>query len=497
MEKTYIPKRFKGRTGYHIFVDRFCRAEKEIPLIEGRRMKQWNDAMPDWWPDADGEYRNQYFYGGNLQGIIQKLEYFSELSIDLLYLSPISKTNTSHHYDVGDQREIDPYIGTWEDFITLCYEAHKRKMLIAVDLVFNHMGAKCEFFQKALAGEEKYRKWFEWDERGNPVYWFGFKDMPQCNKLEPSYQEYACDVVEKYVKHGADCIRLDLGENLPKEFLTKIKKRAKEINPEVLVVSEMWDFALKKGNPQIYDGQVDSLMNYPLSDAILRWVRYGNYLHYEAGLRNLAKYPANVHDVLWNHLDTHDTPRALNMLSGKGMLEDPFKGHLWDIEGPWRSYNNFDTYGFRKWESENDFCLSSEAIKRLKLAALVQYMSKGIPIVLYGTEAGVYGYKDPFNRKPYPWSNEKTEILNFYVELGGLRASNRDILADGDMYVYVDERILEIVRRNEYGIIVAVLNRTNSEQKIGVNNYQTKVIFRLNESTERILKPLGAIVYRI
>ena len=238
-------------------------------------------------------------------------------------------------------------------------------------------------------------------------------------------------------------------------------------------------------------------MNYPLSDAILRWVRYGNYLHYEAGLRNLAKYPANVHDVLWNHLDTHDTPRALNMLSGKGMLEDPFKGQLWDIEGPWRSYNNFDTYGFRKWESENDFCLSSEAIKRLKLAALVQYMSKGIPIVLYGTEAGVYGYKDPFNRKPYPWSNEKNEILNFYVELGGLRASNRDILADGDMYVYVDERILEIVRRNEYGIIVAVLNRTNSEQKIGVNNYQTKVIFRLNESTERILKPLGAIVYRI
>ena len=83
------------------------------------------------------------------------------------------------------------------------------------------------------------------------------------------------------------------------------------------------------------------------------------------------------------------------------------------------------------------------------------------------------------------------------MELGGLRASNRDILADGDMYVYVDERILEIVRRNEYGIIVAVLNRTNSEQKIGVNNYQTKVIFRLNESTERILKPLGAIVYRI
>ena len=497
MDKIYIPKRFKGRTGYHIFVDRFCRAGPTIPYVEGRRIKQWNDTMPDWWPDQDGEYRNEYFYGGNLKGIIQKLDYLEKLGINLLYLSPISMTKANHHYDVGDQRIIDPYIGDWNDFIRLCFEAHLRKMLVAVDIVFNHMGAWSEFFQRALAGDEKYRDWFEWDYNGNPVYWYGFKDMPQCNKFNPDYQEYCCSVVQKYIENGADCIRLDLGEILPKEFLVKIKEKARSINPEVLIVSEMWDFAINRGNPQIYDGQVDSVMNYPFTDAIHRWVRYGNYLHYGAYTRNIAKYPLEVQDVLWNHLDTHDTPRALNMLQGRGMLENPYQGQIWNIEDPWRGYNSFDTFGFRKWESENDYCLNWEAINRLKLATLAQYMSKGIPMTFYGTEAGISGNKDPFNRKPYPWGNENLELLEYYIQLGHLRKSLKNILSDGDMQTYINEQIFEITRRSKYGIAVAVMNRTNSEQYIGVNIPNSKVIFSLNGSDSRVLKPYGAIVYTV
>lgn len=496
MDKIYIPNRFKGRIGYHIFVDRYCRAGPEPPTMEGRRLKPWTDSVPDWWPDQDGEYRNEYFYGGNLQGIIQNLEYITKLSADLLYLSPISKTHTNHHYDVEDQRVIDPYIGTWDDFTSLCIKAHERNMLVAVDLVFNHMGAKSEFFQKALQGDERYRNWFEWDERGNPVYWYGFKDMPQTNKLNPDYQEYACEVVEKYVTAGADCIRLDLGEILPKEFVQKIKQRARSINPEVLIVSEMWDFALFRSNPQIYDGQVDSVMNYPLSDAIIRWVRYGNHLHFSACMKNLAKYPKEVHDVLWNHLDTHDTPRALNMLAGNGMTENPFSGRIWDIEGPWRRNDGFDTYNFRKWEAENDFCLTDEAIKKLELAATAQFLMKGIPIIFSGTEVGVCGNKDPFNRKPYPWENENLWIRQFYAVLGNMRRSNRDILADGDIYTYADDRVLEIVRRSKAGIIVAFLNRTNSRHQLDLNYPNSKTIFSLNGSTDKILQPYGAVVCR-
>ena len=161
MKNFYVPERFKGRTGYQIFVDRYFRSGPLLPEIEGRRIKDWQDSNPDWRPDADGIYRNEYFYGGNLQGIIQKLDYICSLGVNLIYLSPISKTHSNHHYDVEDQMVIDPFIGKWEDFRKLCEEAHKRDILICVDLVFNHMGAKSEVFQEAIHGNSRYTKWFD------------------------------------------------------------------------------------------------------------------------------------------------------------------------------------------------------------------------------------------------------------------------------------------------------------------------------------------------
>ena len=496
----YIPKRFKGRTGYQIFVDRYCRAGKAPVPMEGRRIKSWNDSQPDWQPDRDGVYRNEYFYGGNLNGITEKLDYIKELGIDLLYLSPISKTHTNHHYDVEDQTELDPYIGNWNDFMRLCDKAHERGMLVAVDLVFNHMGAKSKFFQMALAGDGKYRKWFEWNERNNPIYWYGFTDMPQCNKFDEDYQEYACDVVEEYIYFGADCIRLDLGEILPRKFLMRIKERARQANPEVLIVSEMWESAVYKENPQIYDGQVDSLMNYPLSDAISLWVRTGNFLHLNACLGNLAKYPIEVQDVLWNHLDTHDTPRELNILAGNGMIENPFYGRIWDVEkmhgATWRTNYGFDTYAFRKWESENDGNLAYDAISKLKIAAVMKYTMKGIPILFYGTEVGIVGNKDPFNRKPYPWENENKELRNFYVGLGKYRKNNKDILSDGDIYVNGDTKVVEIIRRNKNGIIVTFVNRTSDVQKINAHYPNSELIFTINGSDKDWLQPYGVTICR-
>src|SRR5699024_6984954 len=114
------PEQFKGRIGYFIFVDRFCRGNELPPNpIEGRILKDWNDSAPNWWPNQQGEYPNNYFYGGDLQGITQKLSYLKMIfGVDLLYISPVSKTPSSHHYDVEDQRIIDPWIGTWEDYRT-------------------------------------------------------------------------------------------------------------------------------------------------------------------------------------------------------------------------------------------------------------------------------------------------------------------------------------------------------------------------------------------
>lgn len=462
------PEQFKGRIGYFIFVDRFCRGN-ESPLnpVEGRILKDWEDSVPNWWPNEKGEYPNNYFYGGDLQGITRRLSYLKMLfGVDLLYISPISKTPSSHHYDVDDQHVIDPWIGSWEDYKRMCDKAHSLKMLVCQDLVFNHMGAYSKIFQEALNNPNShYHNWFEWGKNGEPIFWYGIKEMPQCNKLNHEYQEYVLSVVETYLKAGADGIRLDLGEHLPRELMYKIMDKAKSINPDVLIVSEMWDLATENGNRQIFDGEAHSVMNYPLGDAICRWLRYGNYMHFEYTVKELAKYPKQVQDVLWNFLDSHDNPRLANLLVAPGMQQDPFKGRLWRMEDSFMLPNGqCDTYAFRKFEAENDgkFDLS-RAYELSKMASLMQYVMPGNPIIYYGTEVGLTGYKDPWNRKPYPWDNVNEDMLEHYSRLGRLRKKNEDILRDGSLDFYVDSK-------------KAVIRRKKDGEEIEVSIYRDKTM---------------------
>lgn len=501
----YVPKRFMGRTGYQIFVDRFCRKGEPPEAMEGRILKSWDDAQPNWKPAADGEYYNNEFYAGNLKGIIEKLDYLADMGFNFIYHSPISKTPSSHHYDVEDQTKIDTWIGTKEDYQELCEEAHKRDILICPDLVFNHMGVQSEIFQEALHNpKSKYHDWFEWDAHGNPVFWYGFKTMPQCNKLNPDYMEYACDVCEFYLKMGADGIRLDLGETFPKEFMRKIRERVKKVNSEALIVVEMWDFATHKENPQIYGDQTDSVMNYPLSDAICRLVRYRNEKHFLYTWQELSGYPEQVQDVLWNFLDTHDTPRAANMLAGMG-LENPFAGRIWDIEEPWRKRDahgnviEFETFGFRKTQVEADKHLDKElARERVMLASFMQYSARGTPVVYYGTEAGLTGGKDPGCRKPYPWGKEDLILQSHYKKLGRFRKKYKGILAQGKWNVaYLSDEIVVYERCSNDRKLVYIINCTDEKQKCFYHVKNGNVALALPESTPEVLGPYGGLVYEV
>lgn len=468
------PKRFKGRTGLQIFVDRFSRKGEKPKPISGRILKDWSDTTPNWKPDANGVYQNDYFYGGNLQGIIAKLDYIQENGFNLIYLSPLGLSETSHHYEPIDQMQIDPWIGTWEDFQELCKEAHNRDILIAVDLVFNHMGAKSPIFQEALRNPcSIYRNWFEWNEKGQPIFWGGFDNMPQCNKLNPEYQDYACGIAKHYIKMGADAIRLDLGENFPNEFMSKFRQEVKAVNPEVLIVNEMWGFDNHRAVPQLDGMQADSVMNYPLADAVLRWVRYGNDAHFCYNVGEITKYPKQAQEVLWNFLDSHDTPRAANMLVAEGILQDPFKGACWDIEAPWRHEGWFDTYGFRKWEFENDHIDMEDVVSKLSIASAIQYFMPGIPIVFAGTEVGVTGYKDPFNRKPYPWDSPNEKILKHYKALGELRKNNRQFFSEaGEVTIEASYFHMKITRTNSFGqMILNIIRYPSIKIELGANMY--------------------------
>ena len=148
MQKTNNLNIWLGRTAYQLIPDRFFRFGNVPNEIEGRLLKDWNDRMPNWKPDSDGVYRNNYFYGGNLKGIAEKLSYLKGLGFNMIYITPIEESVSYHHYDVGNHLNIDPWLGTWSDFRDLCNKAHLLDILIMVDLVFNHTSIHSRYYQK-------------------------------------------------------------------------------------------------------------------------------------------------------------------------------------------------------------------------------------------------------------------------------------------------------------------------------------------------------------
>lgn len=466
-------KKWQGRTAYQLIPDRFYKGKGSTEKIGGRILKNWDDRTPNWQPDEKGEYLNNFYYGGNIEGIKSKLNYLKKLGFDMIYITPIEQSSSYHHYDVGNHSEIDPWLGNWTDFKNLCKVAHELDILIMVDLVFNHTG-----IDSIYANDPKYHDWYKYDSNGDYVYWWGFKTMIECDTLNKSYQDAMTKIVEKYLENGADGIRLDLGENLSKEFLLSLQ-RVKEKYPNALFVGEMWGFAIpdnQKDESKILDGELDSVMNYPMSDAILRWVRYGDYIHFKYNFDKVYNsYPSNVQNVLLNNIGTHDTPMTMTMLAGDKMNSDVFKGFIWDIEAPWRSNNSFDTYGFRKFEAENDK-LDNEKYqvgkKLTKISLAIMYNLPGIPCVFQGTEIAETGYKDPFCRKPYNWKNNEEDMKQFVSKLGEYRKNNREILSTGKVNLLkADNQLLIFEREIENGNkIIFVANRTPDDVYVQIDD---------------------------
>lgn len=493
-------ERWLGRTAYQIMPDRFCKLDENLRAIPGRTIKAWNDRMPNWQPGLDGEYTNDYFYCGNLKGITSKLDYLNSLGFDMIYLTPIESSYSYHHYDPMDHMEIDQWLGTWEEFSELCNQAHERGMLIVVDLVFNHTGIHSIYFDNP-----KYSHWYKRDSNGEVVRWWNFKDLPECDTLNEDYQKEMTRVVEKYLQMGADGIRLDLGENLPKEFLVAIGK-VKEKYPETIFIGEMWGIATDKSHEdaKIFDLQLDSVMNYPVADAILRWTRWGKFEHFMYIFERVYReYPIEVQNVLLNNIATHDTPTTVTMLGGEKMNDNVFDKQIWDIEAPWRTENGFDTYSFRKFEADHDVLEAVDYIRAkslLRIAIAIMYMLPGIPCIFQGTEIADTGYKDPFNRKPYNWNKPRDEITKFVSDMGFVRKENCDILKTGQVRIArIDEKVLIIERFTEKDehIILAV-NRTPEWQYIMLpgDNSEFDVVYCDNGCSNTWLTDYGMIIVR-
>ena len=469
----------KGATIYQVFPDRFYASGKcdlTGKLTPYTVHKSWNEEV-SWQPTPEGVVLNNDFYGGNFKGITEKMDYIASLGVTILYLNPISKSFSSHRYDTGDYKTPDPMLGTEEAFTALCEAAHERGIKVILDGVYSHTGSNSLYFNKdgVFAGKgayqseaSPYHSWYTFYQWPDSYHsWWDFKTLPTVKKMDAEFIKYIItdedSVVAHWMKLGADGYRLDVADELPDEFIKLLRDRIKEINPDAYLLGEVWEDASNKkayGKRRRYftDGELDSVMNYPFRTAILNFMRgWDSGRGFKETVMSIVEnYPPQVVACNMNLLGTHDTPRILTALVDDfdGSREEKAKRHL--------SRHNLEV-----------------ARDRLLMASFLQYTLPGSPSLYYGDEALMEGYKDPFNRRTYPWGREDWELLNHFKRLGCLRKDHPALRLGDIRFFEAEDKHLGYTRSYEGKTYKIYANRSGDPWDIPAG----KVILGYNLQT--------------
>lgn len=416
------PEWFQRGTMYHIFLDRFRKGEGEVVLHGGRLETDWENGIPQYAPHPGEELANDVFFGGNLQGVCEKLDFLQSIGVTVLYLSPVFRAASNHRYDTGDYEEIDSLLGGDRAFRELIREAHERGMKVVLDGVFNHTGDDSKYFNRrgnyptvgAYQSEKsEYAGWYRFRSFPDDYEcWWGIRILPRLNHENATCRAFFTGkdgIGAKWIRAGADGWRLDVADELSDRFLDEFRETVKQAGGErdPLILGEVWENAADKVaygklRRYLWGGQLDSVMNYPFRNAVLALLREGNSRFFKDAMTELyASYPRAVSDSLMNLLGTHDTPRILTVLG------DPTEGG--DLDNHALSVKKLTTGARRR------------AKRLLMIGAAVQFTVFGVPSVYYGDEAGLEGYGDPFCRMPYPWGREDRTLLAHYRKLGAMR----------------------------------------------------------------------------
>lgn len=442
-EPLKVPKWFKQGMIYQIFVDRFKNGNSSGEITNPKHNSfiygNWQDE-PMYIRNNQGKVIRWDFFGGNLKGVIEKLCYIKSLGISAIYLNPIFKSISNHKYDTGDYKSIDSMYGDEKIFKKLCEEADKLDIKIILDGVFNHTGDDSVYFNKYenydslgayQSKDSPYYNWYTFIEHPDKYdSWWGIDSMPSINEMNPDYVNFIIEgknsVLEEWMKLGAYGWRLDVADELPDDFIEKIRNKIKSINNESILIGEVWEDASNKtsySNRRRYvlGRELDSVTNYPFRNAVIEFLTedIDSYTFERRILSLYENYPPEIFYSNLNILGTHDTERILTVLDKKG---------------------------------ENK-------IQFFKMAVTIQMTMPGVPLIYYGDEAGVLGGKDPLNRKTYPWGNENKVILDFYRYITALR-NRYDSLKKGDIEFYrIDKDVLCYKRTINKENILIVINR--------------------------------------
>ena len=295
---------------YQIFPDRFNRANGVKCSLD----------VPEWGDESRARFNS--FYGGNIRGITEKLDYIKSLGIGGLYLTPIMLSDSNHRYNTHDYTLVDPNLGSQSDLVELIQKAHGMGLKIMLDAVFNHCGT--EFFAwrdvVEYGRKSKYYDWFFINDehfakgKGNTkdgrYYSFAFvAGMPKLNTNNPEVMDYLTSVCKGWVKLGVDGIRFDVGNEISHRFLKKLRFELKALNPELYMLGEIWHRSL----PWLLGDEYDSIMNFQFLESVNDFYvdkRMSTRELMYALNENYNNYYKQINGVLFNMLDNHDVDRA-------------------------------------------------------------------------------------------------------------------------------------------------------------------------------------------
>ena len=380
---------------------------------------------------------------GNLRGIIEHLDYIKDLGIDVVYLTPIFKSNSCHKYDTIDYYQVDPSFGTTEDLKELVQKSHERGMKVVLDAVYNHTGREFFAFQDILEKGEKskYLDWYfidelpprgEWGEIPNFKCFGYYGGMPKLNLKNPEVEKYITDVACYWIKEcDIDGWRLDVGDEISHFFWKNFRKAIKAVKKDMLIIGEIWHYA----GAFLEGDEWDTVMNYPfylnlidlLADEKINVSQFVQNLGYLKGRLNKKCYP-----LMWNLIDSHDTARFLHL------------------------------------------CHDNK--KKQHLAAAFQLLMPGMPMVYYGDEYAMPGANDPDCRRGMYWDEEyqDKEMYNWYKKLMQVRKTHACIV-EGEMIETIandDEDTIVMIRKNGEETIAMLFNCGNSAKEF--NEYAEK-----------------------
>lgn len=478
-----VPAWFGEGMTYQIFPDRFRRTRITDPagMVGGRWVHAAWQEEPEYRPDQNGEIRNRDFFGGDLRGVMEKLDYLRSLGVTTLYFCPVFEAAENHRYGTADYSRIDPMLGCEEDFSTLCEKAHSLGMRVMLDGVFNHTGFVSRYFNgdgfypepgAHQSQDSPWSSWYnfqQWPDRYES--WWGIYSLPAVNEHDPSYREFIFggenSVVRRWLRAGADGWRLDVADELPDDFVQGVHAAARAEKPDAVVIGEVWEDGSTKiaygvRRRHILGGHCDGLMNYPFRSAALDYIRGGNARDFVETMETLREnYPKFAFYSAMNSLGTHDTPRILTLLGVGSECRDRSR--------EWRANFRMDPDQRRRGK------------ELLKLGAALLFAFPGSPTVYYGDEVGMEGFEDPFNRRTFPWGHEDSELLGWFTRLGHLRQES-DALRRGDIRYRMSD-----------GPLLAFTRTWGEETILAAFNAGDQVLALRLEDGERIELLLGAV----